>query len=187
MGELSGAAHPYGFSKTLQVEAAKAWHRWYGVSAMIAEPSNLIGPGGNAGLCGKIARWAVAAEESGGEIQPFKLSSLEESRDFLDVRDAVAGYEIVLNEGKPGETYALESGTFRTLGDVRKTFDEASLTALPWLVGNAPQPASPPARDTSAIRALGWKPVRSFRGSIEDALEEERARRLRERGGSAFD
>ncbi|XID95696.1 NAD-dependent epimerase/dehydratase family protein [Paenibacillaceae bacterium WGS1546] len=185
---LSEAAHPYGFSKALQVAASVAWSRWYELPVMIAEPSNLIGPGCSSGLCGKIARWAAAAEEAEGRLPPFALSSLRESRDFLDVRDAVEGYERVIRDGVPGERYALESGTFRTLEEVKRTFDESTATALPWTVGSGSPAPSPTARDTSSIRKLGWAPKRAFRQSIRDALEEERRRRRRERerGGSPF-
>lgn len=186
---LSEAPHPYGFSKTLQTAAAKAWHRWYGLPVMIAEPSNLIGPGSSGGLCGKIVRWTVAAEESAGQAPPFRLSSLHEARDFMDVRDAVAAYELVLNEGEPGRTYAIESGRFRTLAEVKSAFDELARTELPWEIGEgtAALAPTPQPRDCSPIRELGWKPELTFRQSIFDALQDERERRSRERGDAPFD
>ncbi|BBI35006.1 NAD-dependent epimerase/dehydratase family protein [Cohnella abietis] len=184
--KLTYASHPYGFSKTLQVTAAQAWHHWYGIPVMIAEPSNLIGPGGSEGICGKLARWVVAAEEVEGKLQPFVLSSLHEARDFLDVRDAVSAYEAVINKGQPGESYALESGTLRTLAEIKREFDDASSTELPWSIRSSSQEIlpSPLPRDTSMVQNLGWKPVHSFQKSINDALNYERWRRQRERGGS---
>ncbi|MFC4596950.1 NAD-dependent epimerase/dehydratase family protein [Cohnella hongkongensis] len=183
---LSQAPHPYGFSKTLQSAAAKAWHRWYGLPVMIAEPSNLIGPGGSDGLCGRIARWVVDAEEAEGAGRPFRLSSLHEARDFMDVRDAVEAYERVLVEGEPGRSYAVESGRFRTLGEVRSAFDEMARKALRWEIGEGTPAPSPQPRDCSAIRELGWRPKRPFRRSILDALEEERRRRRRKGGGERW-
>ncbi|PRX60968.1 GDP-4-dehydro-6-deoxy-D-mannose reductase [Cohnella sp. SGD-V74] len=188
---LSEAPHPYGFSKTLQTAAAKAWHRWYGLPVMIAEPSNLIGPGNSAGLCGKIVRWAVSAEQPEGKTKapPFRLSSLHESRDFMDVRDAVAAYELVLNEGEPGRSYAIESGRFRTLAEVKSAFDDLAQAELPWEIGEgtAALAPTPQPRDCSPILELGWKPVLTFRQSIFDALQDERERRSRERGDAPFD
>ncbi|WP_372632103.1 NAD-dependent epimerase/dehydratase family protein [Cohnella sp.] len=186
---LSEAPHPYGFSKTLQTAAAKAWHRWYGLPVMIAEPSNLIGPGSSGGLCGKIVRWAVSAEESEGKTPPFRLSSLHESRDFMDVRDAVAAYELVLNEGESGRSYAIESGRFRTLAEVKSAFDDLARLELPWEIGEGTAALAPipQPRDCSPIRELGWKPELTFRQSIFDALQDERERRSRERGDAPFD
>lgn len=172
---LSASPHPYGFSKTLQVETALAWQRWYGLPVIVAEPSNLVGPGGSRGLCGKIARWAATAEraaEAAG-VPPFRLSSLIESRDFLDVRDAAAAYELLLREGDPGTAYAVESGTFRCLREVKEAFDRAARVPLRWEVGSSSFP-SPAPRDGSAIRRLGWRPAIPFDRSVADALEEER-------------
>jgi GDP-4-dehydro-6-deoxy-D-mannose reductase len=172
---LMESENPYGFSKTLQFMAAKAWNRWYGMNILVAEPSNLIGPGGSAGICGKIARWAAEVEARGGG-PPFRLSSLHEKRDFLDVRDAVAAYEILFLAGTPGSVYAIESGTYRTLEELKLAFEAEAHCKLEWQIGNAPANVPVP-RDTSPIRLLGWQPKIPFHQSIRDALEEERRRR----------
>jgi nucleoside-diphosphate-sugar epimerase len=175
--DLLRSSHPYAFSKTLQVTAARAWYHWYGLPIVIVEPSNLIGPGGSDGLCGRISRWAALMEDEKERavLEPFFLSSLREARDFLDVRDAVAAYEKLLSEGAPGEVYALESGSFRTLEDVKNAFDAASTTALPWRIGQSVA-SSPTPRDSAALRQLGWKPCIPFSNSIQDALSDERNR-----------
>jgi nucleoside-diphosphate-sugar epimerase len=175
--DLLRSSHPYAFSKTLQVTAARAWHHWYGLPIVIVEPSNLIGPGGSDGLCGRISRWAALMEDEREKagLEPFFLSSLHEARDFLDVRDAVAAYERLLSEGTPGEVYALESDTFRTLEDVKNAFNAASTTELPWRIGQS-DASSPAPRDSAALRLLGWKPCIPFHDSIRDALEDERDR-----------
>ncbi|SFA93521.1 Nucleoside-diphosphate-sugar epimerase [Cohnella sp. OV330] len=176
--DLTRTLHPYGFSKALQVTAALAWHHWYGQQVIVAEPCNLIGPGGSAGICGKIARWAAACErdaETERGSAPFRLSSLEERRDFLDVRDAAAAYATLLREGAPGVRYALESGTLRSLGEVKDAFDRASRVPLRWEIGSAGGP-SPLARRADAIRELGWQPSVPFARSIADTLQSERER-----------
>ena len=174
MDRLLESENPYAFSKTLQFMAAQAWRRWHGMNIIVAEPANLIGPGGSRGICGKIARWAASIEASGGG-PPFRLSSLHEMRDFLDVRDAVAAYELLLRAGAPGGVYAVESGIFRTLEELTLVFEEEAACKLNWQVGNAPA-NFPVSRDTSLIRSLGWQPKVAFRQSIRDALEEERRR-----------
>ncbi|WP_167747041.1 NAD-dependent epimerase/dehydratase family protein [Cohnella luojiensis] len=173
--DLPRSSHPYAFSKTLQMTAARAWRHWYGLPIVIVEPSNLIGPGGSGGLCGRLARWAAEMEEEreGAGREPFFLSSLHESRDFLDVRDAVAAYERLLSEGTPGEVYALESGIFRTLEDVKNAFDAASTTELPWRIGVS-EASCPAPRDCDPIRQLGWQPSIPFQDSIRDAFNDER-------------
>ncbi|MEK0316986.1 NAD-dependent epimerase/dehydratase family protein [Cohnella sp. 56] len=210
--DLTRTLHPYGFSKALQVTAALAWHHWYGQQVIVAEPCNLIGPGGSAGICGKIARWAAACEQrcaggaappaagggpaadaasadatvagapnagapaaSGMLPAPFRLSSLDERRDFLDVRDAAAAYALLLRQGEPGVGYALESGTLRSLGEVKDAFDRASLVPLRWEIGASGAP-SPQPRSAGAVRGLGWRPEIPFGRSIADTLQSERER-----------
>ncbi len=182
--DLPRSSHPYAFSKTLQMTAARAWRHWYGLPIVIVEPSNLIGPGGSGGLCGRISRWAAAMEDERERagLEPFFLSSLQEARDFLDVRDAVAAYERLLSEGTPGEVYALESGTFRSLEEVKNAFDAASTTELPWLIGQS-EASSPAPRDNAPVRQLGWEPCIPFHNSIQDALNDERNRLKFERRG----
>lgn len=211
---LARASHPYGFSKTVQVMAARAWHHWYGLPVIVAEPSNLIGPGASNGLCGKIARWAAQAElmacrgngtAGGGHnpadggtgaardgslaadgAEPFPLSSLTETRDFLDVRDAVSAYELLLRMGKPGEAYEVGTGRARPLADVKRVFDRLARVPLKWRTGLSDAPSPPPA-DPSGLLALGWKPRHSFVRSLADALEEARreaaAEKAAARGG----
>lgn len=186
------SSHPYAYSKTVQATAALAWHRWYGLPVVVAEPSNLIGPGGSAGLCGKIARWAAAAEAGGraaaaaagadlagaasaASVAPFRLSSLEERRDYLDVRDAALAYEVLLERGEPGASYAIESGTMRSLRDVKEAFERLSLVPLRWEVGASEAP-SPSPRDCEAIRSLGWEPAVAFADSVAEMLAEERGK-----------
>lgn len=173
---LGETRHPYAFSKALQALAAALWHRWYGLRVIVAEPSNLIGPGGSAGICGKIARWAARAD-AGIPSGPFALSSLAEERDYMDVRDAAAAYEWLLREGQPGEVYAVESGVMRSLAEVKQAFEAEAESKLAWEVGCSDAPSQAP-RDTGPIRALGWRPRIPFRQSVREALEEER-RRLR--------
>jgi len=178
--------HPYSYSKFVQVSSALAWHRWYGMEVVVAEPSNLIGPGGSGGICGKIARWAAQAERGGSssasEVPPFRLSSLTERRDYLDVRDAVNAYEILLREGESGMPYAVESGTMRSLEEIRAEFGRIAGIPLRWEIGSAAAAGeSPRPRDCSPVRSLGWSPAIPFSDSVRDALEEERGR-YRERG-----
>ena len=175
-----GEAHPYAFSKKLQVSAALAWHRWFGLQVLVAEPSNLVGPGRSAGLCGKIARWTAEAERAEGRfspagVRPFRLSSLQERRDYLDVRDAVRAYETLLRAGEAGRCYALGSGRMRSIAEIKERFERLAAVRLAWEIGSGEPPPSPEPRDLSAIHALGWEARIPFERSLADALAEERA------------
>lgn len=176
-GSMLGAAepgeplpHPYGFSKMLLLYAARSWHRWFSQQIMVALPSNLVGPGPSGGICGLLAR-KIAALEKGGPPEPFRLSSLGEERDYLDVRDAVSAYETILGHGEPGAVYRIGSERLRPLGEIVSVFRSLTPAALPLEVENKPRPEPVRPMDVSALKALGWSARIPFETSLSDALD----------------
>lgn len=45
----------------------------------------------------------------------LEVNNLSVQRDFVDVRDAVSAYEILLTNGKSGEVYEISSGNSYSL------------------------------------------------------------------------
>ncbi|MBM7569274.1 NAD-dependent epimerase/dehydratase family protein [Paenibacillus sacheonensis] len=173
-GDAPKPQHPYSLSKTMQVLVAQSWASLFGMDVIVAEPSNLIGPGRSGGLCGLLARYAAAAEraaERGTEAPaPFRFSSRSEQRDLLDVRDAIAAYELLFRAGKSGSVYSAASGVMRTLEEIADTFGALALRPLRWAYGDSAA-ASPAPADIGALTALGWSPRYTLRQSLQDALE----------------
>ncbi|MBW7474532.1 NAD-dependent epimerase/dehydratase family protein [Paenibacillus oenotherae] len=64
-GQGMAPPHPYSLSKAMQVLTAQSWASLYGMDVIVAEPSNLIGPGRSNGLCALIARYAAELERNG--------------------------------------------------------------------------------------------------------------------------
>ncbi|SDS09717.1 GDP-4-dehydro-6-deoxy-D-mannose reductase [Paenibacillaceae bacterium GAS479] len=176
-GEELNPPHPYSLSKSLQAAAALSWHAMYGMDVIVAVPSNLVGPGPSAGLNRLLARYAASCEEaaiSGSQSPPvFRLSSATEQRDFLDVRDAVRGYETLLERGIPGRSYAMASGRMTPLGELAELYIELSKAPLMLEIGNS-HAVSPLPTDSSALRELGWQPLFTLRQSVEDTLADSR-------------
>lgn len=166
--------HPYSLSKTLQLLAVQAWSYLFKQSAMVALPSNLIGPGRSAGVCGLLGRYA-ARQERGEQQPPFRLSTLVEKRDFLDVRDAVAAYAVILRKGEPGTVYSIGSGMMRSLGELAAEFRAHARCPLAIESGEQAPQADPQPLDLANIRALGWRPLITFEQSIRDILDDCRA------------
>ena len=165
--------HPYSLSKTMQVLVAQSWASLFGMEIIVAEPSNLIGPGRSGGLCGLLARYAAGAERAAAAGEeapaPFRFSSRGERRDLLDVRDAIAAYDVLLRAGESGRVYAVASGVMRTLEEIAEAFGELALHPPRWEYGDSAA-ASPAPSDPSAVAALGWAPRYSLRQSLQDAL-----------------
>lgn len=165
--------HPYSLSKTMQIAAALSWHSLYGMDIIVADPSNLIGPGPSAGLGTLLARYAAACEKAHalGEPMPpvFKLSSATEERDFLDVRDAMRAYELLLARGVSGGRYAMASGVMRPLGELAGVYERLAAVPLNIEIGTSTA-ASPEPADVSVLRSLGWGPLIPLEQSAADTL-----------------
>ena len=168
--------HPYSLSKALLTAVVRSWHHLYGTAAVVAEPANLIGPGPSAGLPALIAAHIRALRRSrlvgGPDPSPFRLSSLVERRDYVDVRDAVKAYALLLERGEPGRVYPIASGRQRTLGDVAAAYERAAGFRVAWSIGDSDAPSPPPA-DPSMLMALGWRPEIPFALSVADTLDDD--------------
>lgn len=166
--------HPYSFSKTIQVLVAQSWKYLFDVPVYFVEPSNLIGPGNSNGICGLLAK-KIALVENQVDPTPFKLSSLSEKRDFLDVRDAVAAYEQILKRGESGVVYRIGSDRQRSLGELVDTFHLFTKIRLLLDIGEALQSANAKEVKLLILNELGWKPTIPFEQSIQDVLNYFRA------------
>lgn len=171
--------HPYACSKAVQEMATLAWSRLFHLDIVLAEPSNLIGPGPSTGICALLAQ-QVVQQERGNDDSCVKLSSRNVVRDYLDVRDAVAAYEKLLFHAAAGRVYAVRSGTVRSLGDVADTYGvlaqakvsfhwQAEQTIEPELPAKAEKEPALTAADTMPAE-WGWHPTISFQQSLADCL-----------------
>ncbi|MTH52044.1 NAD-dependent epimerase/dehydratase family protein [Bacillus mangrovi] len=161
--------HPYSLSKTLQTLSALGFSSLYNLHVVIAKPSNLIGPGHSQGVCSTFARKiAEAAGQSGAA--DLHLPNPRAKRDFIDVRDAAAAYEILLENGTAGTVYDVCSGVHRTILEIAETYkqilpDAVRIEAASQGQRDASIPGSP-----AFLMKLGWKPAYSFTDSLKDTL-----------------
>lgn len=163
--------HPYSLSKSLQKAAAMSWSDLFGQTVMLAEPSNLIGPGPSTGFCALLGRY-IAASERGEAGQPFRISSRAARRDFLDVRDAVRAYGMMLEQGTPGKIYSVTSGKEHTLEEIAALFVSAAGTRVSFAWGDDDDSIKDEVPEGAiGLGALGWKPIIPLRRSISDILE----------------
>ncbi|MEW9700290.1 NAD-dependent epimerase/dehydratase family protein [Paenibacillus sp. SI8] len=167
--ETQTPPHPYSLSKSFQTWGAQGWAHLFEQQIMIASPSNLIGPGPSNGICGLLAHRAVQVE-NGTNLAPFKLSSLVEERDYVDVRDAVAAYDRMLEGGVPGTIYPVASGENRSLGQIAQTLQQQLVVELPIEAGQISFYTPPERINTALTKGLGWNPAIPLEVSLRDAL-----------------
>lgn len=169
------ATSPYSLTKIAQEQMGLMYHRQYGIAVVCTRSFNHTGPGQSPDYAvGSFASQVARLEQSGGG--EMRVGNLEARRDFLDVRDVVRAYALLLEVGKPGEAYNVCSGSAVRMGDVldklleisgliqkvrvhpqtRHVSDEADL-----LVGDPSKMST----------ATGWTPQLSLDRSLRDALD----------------
>nr|WP_237438610.1 NAD-dependent epimerase/dehydratase family protein [Pseudalkalibacillus hwajinpoensis] len=166
----SSYPHPYSYSKSLQGELLKVWQQFYGGNAIFVKTTNLIGPGPSTGVCANIARSIVDLENKKIDNEAILyLQNKQVMRDYVDVRDAVRAYHLILEQGKPGQEFEINSGEVRSLEEISRIFQE--LSKVPFTVQFAENKHDQPKLLTSlALKRLGWERGFDIRTSLEDTL-----------------
>ncbi|GAB1768906.1 NAD-dependent epimerase/dehydratase family protein [Priestia megaterium] len=167
--DASKFTHPYSLSKTLQVLLAQSWESLYDMDIIIAQPSNLIGPGISNGVCSIFGKKIVQMEK--GKLEKIlEVYSLHVKRDFVDVRDVVCAYETLFKQGKSGEIYTIASGKIHSLEEVINQFRD--LTTVDFKINSQVNSHNEENLETncSKILHLGWKPNKSLASSLKDII-----------------
>ncbi|MED4029645.1 NAD-dependent epimerase/dehydratase family protein [Priestia megaterium] len=167
--QISTLMHPYSLSKTLQVVIAQSWEVLYNMPIAIAKPTNLIGPGFSNGVCSIFAKRIVNMEMNKVE-KIIQVNNLDAERDFLDVRDAIKAYELILTKGSSGEIYDISSGKSYSLREIINSLK--SLTTVDFKINSQVNDLKEEKVKNKPIKVLnlGWKPTIPLERSLEDSL-----------------
>ena len=148
------------------------------MNIMTARPSNHIGPGQSPDFVVASFARQVADIRDGKQEPVMRVGNLESERDFLDVRDIVRAYRLILEKGLAGQAYNLGSGRF-----VRVRW---LLDTLCRIAGVTPRIEIDPSRfrpvevqpplDVSRITLeTGWTPLIRIEDTLADVLKDARA------------
>jgi GDP-4-dehydro-6-deoxy-D-mannose reductase len=176
----------YGVAKAAQVLLAMAAHRVHGLSVAVARPFNLIGPGQSpAFVCGSIVSQVAAIER--GEQDRLQLAEMGSKRDFVDVRDVVAGMTLLLlhpafNEKCAGKAFNIGSGRSHSIAEVLMHLER--ITGRSYRVdlpGIPPAAAVPSQRSDNRLlmETTGWCPSIPLAQSLRDMLAGARSGNVR--------
>lgn len=165
---------PYGASKLALEALALQVGRTSGLQVVVARPFNQLGPGQAEHFA--LPSWAkqVAKAERGLGPSRLAVGNLEARRDLVDVRDVVAGYLLLLDEGEAGRCYDLGWGQSRRMGEALDAL--VALAKVGLEVDVAPerlraQDAPERICDPSAMLALGWRPKHLLADSLATILQ----------------
>lgn len=165
----ASSSNPYGLSKALQTIIVKRWADYYGLQIVIAKPVNLIGPGFSNGVCATFAK-QIARMEKRNESGQLTISSRDIKKDFLDVRDAVQAYDILLHAGKKGETYEIGTSQFHSLVEIAKIYQQLSTVTVDLEIKNKSIKETTISIDHTPMMILGWCPRYTLLESLTDSL-----------------
>lgn len=162
----------YGVTKVAQELLARLFHRERGMPLMFTRTFNFTGPGQSPEfVCASFARQvALCRFRAGGTI---RVGNLDVSRDFLDVRDVVSAYRVIMEKGIPGRVYNVCSGEAVSLRWILETLrhmagvpiaidpDEGRMRKadIPYLLGR-----------NDRLRELGWRRKIPIAETLRDLL-----------------
>jgi GDP-4-dehydro-6-deoxy-D-mannose reductase len=198
----SGPAGPGGFAESAPLEPvspyalSKVWQealggyyarteRW---PVMMTRTFNHTGPRQNSDfVCADFAR-QIARIELRLQEPVLRVGNLAAARDFLDVRDVVAAYHLILERGAAGVSYNVCSGRTWTIAELLQILLAHAVIRIKVEVDvsrhrpiDIPVLHGDPAR---LVRETGWEPRRRMEETLRDLLEYWRERVAAEAGAA---
>ena len=171
---------PYSVSKVTQDMLGLQYFLSHDMPIMRARAFNHIGPGQNARFVAPAFATQIAKIEVNQQEPFIYVGNIEAQRDFTDVRDIVRAYQLITEQGQPGQAYNIASGkaysiqylldTLLSYSDIEIEIrvDETRLRPVdvPIILGDYSQ----------LNQDTGWQPTISFEGTLKDVLEDCRQR-----------
>ena len=167
-------ASPYAVARVAQEQLSRLYADGFGLDVVMTRSFNQIGPGQRPDfVVPSFVAQLMAGKREGSSVVDVKAGDLSIVRDFLDVRDAVSAYLLLMEKGESGKVYNICSGVGRTLREV--------LEAVARIVGIGINVSVDPARIRPAdnhvivgsnekMIQLGWTLKHSLESSIRDMV-----------------
>lgn len=171
---------PYATSKIEAENVAHEVIRSRKQRVLIARPFNHIGPGqAPTFVVPALATRLLDARSSGAETIP--VGDLSSRRDFVDVRDVVRAYRLLVQHGQLGATYNIASGHDTGIEEIAEMLRHEIAPHVQFVTDQAllrlMEPSSLRGDFTKLHEATGWEPRISLRQTLSDVISAlERAR-----------
>ncbi len=164
----------YGISKNAQDSIGRLYHRAYDLPIVTSRSFNVTGPRRSDMFADSTFAKQVAEIEAGKKEPVVMHGNLTSERDFVDVRDIVRAYIMILRSGRFGEVFCIGSGQPRSIQfmldvllekttrkDIKDTIDPDRMRPVDTKTMKC---------DNTKIKSLGWSPTISIEQSVEDTL-----------------
>ena len=160
---------PYNASKAGADHAVRAYHETYELPVTITNCSNNYGP---FQFPEKVI--PVFVTNALDDLDLPLYSATQNKREWLHVRDHCRAIELVLEQGRVGETYNVGSGVEKTIEEIADTVLELTgkPQSLKTIVPDRPGHDRRYLLDSSKLRReLGWKPDIEFADGMRETVE----------------
>ncbi len=168
--------HPYGISKRAAGELVRVYADRYDLPVVEARPFNHIGPRQALGFVVPDFASQLAAIKLGRQDPVMSVGNLDAQRDFTDVRDVVAAYIALADQGDPGEAYLICSGQPVSIHYLLHALSDLAQVEVEIQY----DPARMRPSDVACLygsyakieHQAGWQPHIHLRQSLSDVLDE---------------
>jgi len=161
-------SNPYSASKAAADEFVFAYHRTYGLDALITRSTNNFGP---YQFPEKLVPKTILRASMGLKIPIY--GSGKNVRDWIYVLDHCEALRIVLEKGKSGEIYNISShNEYENIEVVRKILELMGKDdSLIEFVEDRPGHDIRYSLDSSKLNNLGWRPKYDFEKALEQTVK----------------
>jgi GDP-4-dehydro-6-deoxy-D-mannose reductase len=165
---------PYAVSKATQDLFGYQYHVAFGLDIVRVRPFNFIGPGQSDRFVTASFAKQIAEIEAGQREPVLSVGNLEARRDFTDVRDMVAAFELALSRGEAGAAYNVGSGVAVQIQTLLDSLLSRSTTPVSVHIDQGRmRRVDPPVSicdATSFRKRTGWEPRLALGTTLEDTL-----------------
>lgn len=158
----------YAITKAAADQTTLVYSKDYGMHTMTVRPTNHTGPGQSNRFV--VPSFVRQVKENTANIS---VGNMDSTRDFMDVRDVVRAYRLLLEKGKPGTAYNLSANRHIRIGDVLGKICELAGVQPRITVDPAkfrPTDSSPRLSTSRLTGDTGWQPEIPFEQTLKDML-----------------
>jgi GDP-4-dehydro-6-deoxy-D-mannose reductase len=163
----------YALSKLGQEQAGFSCKKEYGIPVVVSRAFNNIAPGERD--CMFISRIAVQIVKiERGEQDILEIGPLFAHRDYLDTRDLVEAYALIMEKGKAGEAYNVCSGEAILIEELFDILIANAKKKIQYKVIEYDQSGNIPYQSGNADKLfadVGWTKKRDVRKTVIEILD----------------
>ena len=173
-------ASPYAVSKVGEDMIALQYFLSYGLATVRTRMFTHTGPRRGDVFAESAFAKQIAEIEAGRRANPVKVGNLDSVRTFVDVRDAVRAYWLLLEKCEAGEVYNIGGDRTLTVGGMLELLKSFATVPIEHAVDPAmfrPSDVTLQIPDVSKfMAATGWKPEIPLETTLRDLLDWHRRR-----------